>query len=566
MNCQDMLLLLNDTDTERLATAQQAEVAGHLASCSACAEDWAAHEWLRNRSVAPMAEGLKQRLWHRLDASVERQRAGRGLSRTIMFGGLIATAAAAMLIATLSEPPDADGTSMLQPVTSPVDVAPPNGGAVQAAPDTPPATDNVAENPGASPTEAPRARVVVLPIRHENRSGTAIALSEAYYTAIIDALRSAPELELVMLSEGDVAAVDLTTATASRSTYAEIKAIAEHYGADGAITATNEAGMLFRLLGLPDPFGFRLRVQGTTTRGSVYVQGLRRPADISVPFEQVVQDVARRFRYRFARPEARELLLADMQKEFLDTSRSDDDRLTTLVEYRSRRIAGRPMEPLPETMVSAMIELGSTSTSPLVRSQVWRLVQGWPQPDFRDALLQALLYDPSEAVRREAANALAKLPDAAEATREIMALESNDELRAEQAIRDEWQALDADAQHAYVVAAVLDTDRTAGERVSAFDQGWRLAASPGLVERLRNDEQVLAALGDIGVSADDTRVRVIALRELAKAGHPDFVSLFVDQLGDDQPLEVRLTAANALFEHYADDAEAREALLRVREE
>jgi hypothetical protein len=44
------------------------------------------------------------------------------------------------------------------------------------------------------------------------------------------------------------------------------------------------------------------------------------------------------------------------------------------------------------------------------------------------------------------------------------------------------------------------------------------------------------------------------------------MGLFVEHLDADQPLEVRLTAANALWEHYADNPEAREALRRIREE
>jgi HEAT repeat protein len=566
MNCQDIQLLLNDSDTQRLTAAKQAAVAGHLQVCPACAGDWNAHEWLRNRRVAPMAEGLRQRLWQRLDIGARQKRSGRGLGRTVIFGGVIVAAAAAMLVSMMSERTDPDDAARRSPITLTGDVAASAEGPVPVAPTTASAPDQGAtENPGASLAAARPARVVVLPLRHENSSATAIAMSEVYFAAILDALRAFPELELVLLSDADVAAVDLTAATAAGS-YRIGRAVADHYGADGAISGANESGMLFRLLGLPDRFSWRLKIEGQA-RGSLSVYGLRRPAEDSARFEQDVQRVARGLRDLLARPEAREALFAAAQAAFLDISRSDNDRLTTLNEFQMNRMrAGRFMEPLPETMVSAMIELGSTSTSPVVRGQVWRVVQTMPEAGFRDALLQALLYDPSEQVRREAASALAEYPDATAATREILALESNAELRAEQAFRDDWQALDTDAQYAYVVAALLDTDLTDAARVAAFDQGLRMATSSDFVERLRSDEQVLAALGEIGESAAETRVRVAALRELAKSGHPDFMGLFVQHLGADQPLELRLTAANAMWEHYADNPEAREALRRIREE
>jgi HEAT repeat protein len=405
----------------------------------------------------------------------------------------------------------------------------------------------------------------VLPLRHENRSASAIAISEAYFSAILDNLRSAPEFEFVHLTEAEVAAVDLAAATATGSGRIEMT-IADHYDADGVITGTNEAGMLFRLLGLPDPFSWRLTVRGQRS-GSISDFGLGRRTDDLARFEQEVQLVARGLRYLLAGPETRDALLANLLENFVDSSRSENDRLTALIEYRMNRMrAGRIGEPLPEAAVSAMIELGSTATNPQVRRQIWRIVQAVPQAEFRGALLQALLYDSSEAVRREAANALAEFPDATASTREILALQSNANILAGQAFRDEWLARDTDSRYAYVLATLLDTDLTGAERISAFDRALQLASSPEFVGRLRSDERVLAALGDIAVSADDTRVRVVALRELAKSGHPGFIGLFIEHLGAGQPLDIRLTAANALWEHYADNAEAEEALRRVREE
>jgi len=566
MNCQDILRLLNDADTQRLAAAQQAEVAAHLASCTACAEDWRAHEWLRNRSVAPMANGLRQRLWQRLDAGPDRKRVGRGLSGTIVFGGFIVAAAAALLVSTISEQLDPAGSSGLQPPTLSTGVTTSAEGLIRTEPALQPALGpDAAEVPATSLNDISPARVVVLPLRHENGSATAVAMSEAYYSAILEALRSSPELELVLLTEADIAAVDLSAATATGSGRAQL-AIADHYDADGVITGTNESGMLFQLLGLPDPFGWRLRVRGEKS-GSINDFGLGRRSDDSARFEQDVQRVARGLRNLFAQPEALDALLENTLDSFLDTSRSENDRMAALNEYLMNRMrAGRFGVPLPETAVSALIELGSTGGNPQVRSQAWRVVQRSPQAEFRGPLLQALLYDPNEAVRREAANALAAYPDATAATREILALESNENLLAEQAFRAEWMARDTDARYAYVVETLLDTDLTDAERLLAFDRSLQQGSGADFITRLRSDEQVLTALRDIAVSADDTRIRVIALRELAKSGNPDFMGLFVEYLRADQPLEIRLTAANALWEHYSDSVEAGEALRRIREE
>src|SRR5690606_10785407 len=58
MNCQDIGLMLDDTDIRQLDAVRRHAVQAHLATCSSCAESWNAHLRLLRITIPAVPEAL----------------------------------------------------------------------------------------------------------------------------------------------------------------------------------------------------------------------------------------------------------------------------------------------------------------------------------------------------------------------------------------------------------------------------------------------------------------------------------------------------------------------------
>jgi hypothetical protein len=190
MNCHDITRLLDEGDIGRMTERERSEVEAHLSACPDCAADWKIHSRLVAGFAPPMPAGLTERARALVVAGVGAQ-ARRASRRAILFGTLLAVAAAAALLGLWLNKP----AKMHPVVQSP---EPPVQTSEIALPEASPAVQPVAAaEPRPSAPLPGKHTVRVPPVKIEGNDATGNALAQRFREQFIAKLRAVPGLAVV---------------------------------------------------------------------------------------------------------------------------------------------------------------------------------------------------------------------------------------------------------------------------------------------------------------------------------------------------------------------------------
>src|SRR5262245_61444100 len=104
MNCRWIAHLLDELDVSRLSDAERRDVESHLGTCAECARDWEIHQ----RLLALPKRQMRPELVSRCRVAVVAHAEGRRRSsRYVLYGVVLALAAAAGMLAWTLLPPSA---------------------------------------------------------------------------------------------------------------------------------------------------------------------------------------------------------------------------------------------------------------------------------------------------------------------------------------------------------------------------------------------------------------------------------------------------------------------------
>jgi hypothetical protein len=211
MNCQQLTLLLDDTDIGRLSAAERSHVDAHLSSCGQCASEWDAHERMLAASIPAMPRHLALRCRAQLAAAAA-SAGKRTRARPAVLAGLLLVGAAAAAVFSIEWTDDSPDVSVVQTATD-VGIAATSFG-----------TAGVKDAPAVLPVDEPRAdfaadgsavssagaagaassggfTVAVSPLIHEETQPQIAAITDSIYAALLDELRAVPGLVLIELDE-----------------------------------------------------------------------------------------------------------------------------------------------------------------------------------------------------------------------------------------------------------------------------------------------------------------------------------------------------------------------------
>lgn len=240
-------------------------------------------------------------------------------------------------------------------------------------------------------------------------------------------------------------------------------------------------------------------------------------------------------------------VVAGIELEVLDTTRSTEDRLAAL--SRLRRVEGRKDDerPIGSDIVAAVLAL-VPGASPEQRASIWRLLRDTNDPLLLPALGNAVRYETSDAARLEAAVSLSRFGDEP-SVRAALELAARTDAAANIRQFASWATRDEAGWREHIVASLFNSSQSDAERLA-----------PLLFEP-RNYEGIQAAPASLGPALDssvagelaaliarqpDEAVRVQLLVRLAREDHPALTPLFLERLNADDSDRVRLTAVTAL--------------------
>jgi hypothetical protein len=211
MNCQQITLLLDDTEIGRLSAAERSHVDAQFSSCGQCASEWDAHERMLAASIPAMPSHLALRCRAQLAAAAA-SAGKRPRARPAVLAGLLLVGAAAAAVFSIEWTDDSPDVSVVQTATD-VGIAATSFG-----------TAGVKDAPAVLPVDEPRAdfaadgsavssagaagaassggfTVAVSPLIHEETQPQIAAITDSIYAALLDELRAVPGLVLIELDE-----------------------------------------------------------------------------------------------------------------------------------------------------------------------------------------------------------------------------------------------------------------------------------------------------------------------------------------------------------------------------
>ena len=260
--------------------------------------------------------------------------------------------------------------------------------------------------------------------------------------------------------------------------------------------------------------------------------------------ERVIESLTRP---KFTPPTQKQIAL-DNQAQFLDVTLREKDRISALAglhyafdDLRSGAVA------------AAAVELAANSDNERTRGQVWRYLQGTKDPYLVQPLLDALAYDSSQYVRREAATTLEDYIEEPGVRDALATAMENDDSKN---VRD--QALlsmsTEQEQQEIITRTILDESLSDRERLyplwsEKFQNSNRTALT----------DEAIDAMVVMAMNSDNPDIRTAVWRHLRGVNRSEIVSPLLKHLADDPSEDVRISAAVRLGE-YLDQAGVRDAL------
>ena len=447
------------------------------------------------------------------------------LIAALVFAALLASRTGAPIPGEGTESPSRDPPEEPAPLAqSPLDAA--AGSDRASTPSPADASESRSAGP-AQPKAKFRFKVAVSPLVLETTDRASALAFGSIYAALLDELRSSPNLELFELGGADR---DL----ASRPVDFEIRVKGES-----------------RIGPTPVPL---LHVSWSATRGGT--GNWTASLDPSLPWtaEAIARETAEALRRFPFPPEISRSV--ELEAAVLDTHRSSEERFGALSELQTipQRFAfvGRDER---RVVAVAAADIVANSADPEVRSRVWRAMRKLDDPYLIGPLVDSLLNDDDEHVRLEAVRSLGSTfgrdPKAVAALEYALVHDFSPLVRAN--VR--WELLDDDARREYFAGTLLRDDLSDAARLELVTEG---------VSGFRRyiDRRAVQALVDIASRALPSTQKPAPEENTGRVSAAEIVPLLLDVLTDDASAENRAAAAAALVRHRGETG-VREALERA---
>jgi hypothetical protein len=471
----------------------------------------------------------------------------RNVSRTILFGTVLAGAAAASMLALQlkSRPaPQADAaTALVSPARSASlqEAAP-----VAATAATPAATLQAGEEKVEPENLLATARpftVRVLPLQNQSTNSAARRAVDAFHAALLDGLRAVPGLVLVTDEStgfapdapvdfrltlrgsempGDKFVVMLRAESVARRLILPIELSGEAApacagtGSSGCGDAASMAGLGLQLL-----------------RKNIF------PADPVAPQQ--------------------------LRARILDTSLSASDRLAalqdlslqTVIDNTGREAAARTSS-IDAEVARSLGELGTAAADPGVRAQVWRSVRNLRVADLIPAMANALRTDREDSVRVEAAATLANDFAANPQVRAALEVAAQEDTRPMVRALARRGLLGESEWHDYVVSTLKDTSLTPAERIEPLFHAVNQRGKVPDLSRMLDEDAAIEAFADafsrLQASAKGPELPTTVLMSgLGSIYHPAITGLLLDNLDRATQPSVRQSIVSQLIRRNADE-------------
>ena len=391
-----------------------------------------------------------------------------------------------------------------------------------------PAT-KVATEASRQPAVRSRFSVAISPLALATTDRAAALSFRSIYAALLDELRSTPNLDLVVLESA-------ATKPPEPADF-EIRVSGESRGGPGA-------GPLFR-------------VRWAATRGGTGRWDASTDSASAWTAETVAHAAVESLRlFPFPPDVTRPVVLEGIA---LDPNRANDERFAALDELRTipQRFAFVGRDGRRVVSVAA-VDIVTNTVDPEIRGRVWLAMRKVDDPYLVDPLVDSLLHDDSDYVRLEAVktlgNSFGRDPKAVAGLEYALVHDLSPQVRA----NARWESLDEAGRRDYVAGTLLRTD---------LSDAARLELLRGDVSGFHDyiDRRAAQALVDIS-----SRARPSA-QEPAPSDDPDRVTaaevvpLLLELLTDDADPDVRAAVATALVRHRGEPG-VRDALQRAAQD
>lgn len=532
MKCHEINYILDTRGSGELHDGQKEAVDQHFATCRACREAWAAYREVSALQIPPTPQVLRSRIAIASN-EVRAKRLPLIVGGLLAVGAAVATTVALRITDSTSEREARMEEAPLSPARSSdgQELAPIAGTGVGKAADLE-ANEASDSDSGFEHALDPNT-IVVVPTLHPDLDPERKALFLRFHEEILRHLRAIPGLNV---APSDVVGLFLQSGTPEEE-------IARNLGAAHLIVLWTTSS---------DPSaGFIVTPVDMTTGAVTGKMGGSGALDVRWParLESDAADVADFIKMGLTpvTPAQREATMTEARATVLNAALPAGDRVSALV-----RLSHRP-EVQSDAVVAAAIELATIA--PEGRAGIWRVMYGVDNPYLIQPLIDSLLYDAADHIRRQAAASLRTFVTEPRVKAALEQAQASD--RSEVVREAAHRALSSDEEVAQrVLQKLLDETLPVRERLMAtlIVDGANARAVPLTTE-------AAGAVFDIGVTATDPDIRGSAWSTLGRndVDDPAFTGVLLDDLARYPDDEVRVMAAYALAS-YVDDPVVRAAL------
>ena len=397
--------------------------------------------------------------------------------------------------------------------TEPLSVDGPDNSAPNPAPplDAPaaagPSTPSTPEAAQPRPTAKSRFTVAIAPRVLETTDRAAALAFQSIYVALLDELRSVPNLDLV-----ERASTDRDTAPDF-----ELRPYVE--SRDGP----------------------RFHISWLATRGGTGQWSVSIASSVPWTAIAVAREATQALRLFPFPPEVSRPL--ELEAVVLDANRSADERFAALAELKTipQRFAFVGRDERRVVSVAAA-DIVANSVDPEVRGRTWTAMRKVDDPYLVEPLTDSVLHDDAEFVRLEAVKTLGS--SFGQDAKAIAALEYAlvHDLSPQVRANARWESLDEDERRAYVAGTLLRNDLSDPERLELLTAG--VSGFRGYIDP--RAAQALVAISSRARPSNDESTREDSP---GRVNATEIVPLLVELLTDSPSDEIRSAVASALMRH-----------------
>jgi len=368
-------------------------------------------------------------------------------------------------------------------------------------------TASTAEAVHAPPPAKSRFTVAIAPRVLETTDRAAALAFQSIYVALLDELRSVPNLDLVERASKD------------RDIAPDFELRANVESRDGP----------------------RFHLSWLATRGGIGEWSASIASSVPWTAVAVARDATQALRLFPFPPEVSRPV--ELEAVALDANRSAEERFDALAELKTipQRFAfvGRDER---RVVAVAAADIVANSVDPEVRGRTWTAMRKVDDPYLVEPLTDSVLHDDAEFVRLEAVKTLGS--SFGHDAKAIAALEYAlvHDLSAQVRANARWESLDEDERRAYVAGTLLRNDLSDPERLELLTAG--VSGFRGYI-----DPRAAQALVAISSRARPSNEEPTPEESRGRVNATEIVPLLMELLTDSPSDEIRSAVASALMRH-----------------